>query len=130
MAEILHDHHNNKNGHGEEHVENPPRNLQVDDDDDKPMRDITNSHASFYPRGFYATLANFEIKGSLLANLPKFAGLASENSHKHLMGLYHTCSSMKPHTSTRMKCCSVFSNFLLRAKQRNGCLTFPLIMPH
>ena len=39
-------------------------------DYDRPMREFTQSYASFAPQGFYANPANFEIKGSLLAHLP------------------------------------------------------------
>ena len=60
------------------------------------MRKFTNSHASFAPQGFYAIPDHFVIKGFLLANLPKFTSLPSEDAHKHILGLYHTCSSMKP----------------------------------
>ena len=64
-------------------------------DDDRPMREFTQSYASFAPQGFYANPANFEIKGSLLAHLPKFTGFPHEDAHTHLLGLYHTCSSMR-----------------------------------
>ena len=39
---------------------------------------------------------DFEIKGPLFNGLPKFLGLASENSFTHLNNLYLHCRTMKP----------------------------------
>lgn len=85
-----HQQHQQKQGENNHH-----RDAHIEDND-RPMREFISSHASFPPHGFYATPANFEIKGSLLANLPKFKGLSAEDAQKHILRLYHTCSSMKP----------------------------------
>ena len=87
-----HEGHDRREQEGEHHF-NGDRQLN---DDDRPMREFTQSYASFTPQGFYANPANFEIKGSLLAHLPKFTGFPHEDAHTHLLGLYHTCSPMKP----------------------------------
>ena len=114
---------NNQENEDQDHVGNH-RNLHVHEDD-RPMCDITNSHASFMPQGFYAQPANFEIKGSLLANLPNFAGLAHEDPNKHILGVYHTCSSMKPpHASMQEVLLRVFQ-FSLEGRAKEWLLNLP-----
>ena len=94
-------------------------------EDDRPMREFTQSYASFSPQGFYANSANFEIKGSLLAHLPKFTGLSHEDAHKHLLGLYHTCSSMKPPNASLEDVLLRVFQFSLEGKAKEWLLNLP-----
>ena len=94
-------------------------------DDDRPMREFTQSYASFAPQGFYANPANFEIKGSLLAHLPKFTGFPHEDAHTHLLGLYHTCSSMKPPNANLDDVLLRVFQFSLEGKAKEWLLNLP-----
>ena len=94
-------------------------------DDDRPMREFTQSYASFAPQGFYANPANFEIKGSLLAHLPKFTGFPHEDAHTHLLGLYNTCSSMKPPNANLDDVLLRVFQFSLEGKAKEWLLNLP-----
>ena len=94
-------------------------------DDERPMREFTQSYASFAPQGFYANPANFEIKGSLLAHLPKFTGFPHEDAHTHLLGLYHTCSSMKPPNADLDDVLLRVFQFSLEGKAKEWLLNLP-----
>ena len=89
------------------------------------MREFTQSYASFAPQGFYANPANFEIKGSLLAHLPKFTGFPHEDAHTHLLGLYHTCSSMKPPNANLDDVLLRVFQFSLEGKAKEWFLNLP-----
>ena len=84
--------HNQKNQH-EQYAENNMNNRRPR----RSIRDLTSSNANYDPFHICPALdINFELKGHLLSNLPKFYGLAGENPFKHFKTMQWVCSSMKP----------------------------------
>ena len=67
----------------------------------KPRRSIreasqSNEQYEVQRNVFPQIQTDFEIKGPLFNGLPKFHGMASENSFTHLNNLYLNCRTMKP----------------------------------
>ncbi|KAL5153486.1 hypothetical protein HKD37_19G053018 [Glycine soja] len=46
---------------------------------------------------FHRAEVSYELKIGLIHLLPKFHGLAGEDSHKHLKEFHAVCSTMRPH---------------------------------
>ena len=115
MAEVVNEHER----HEREHVENH------DVEDNRTMEEINNACASFAPRGFYATPANFELKGDLLSHLPKFSGTAMDDAHKHLEALYSTCSFMKPRAAQLDDVLLRVFQFSLEGRAKEWLLNLP-----
>ena len=68
---------------------------------------------------------NFELKGPLLSNLPKFNGLAGEDPHRHLNTMYIVCKSMKPRGTDLEEMCRLVFYFTLENKAKEWLMMLP-----